>query len=330
MNIFIAGATGVLGRPTVQALLAAGHAVRGNARGVEKSELLRSLGAEPVEVDLFDTASIRPAIESCEVVINLATKIPPLTRMRWARSWRENDRLRRRASRCIADAAYNAGAALYLQESITFMYAHGGDEWLTEESPLHISWIALNSMLEAEKITREYALQPDFTGRGVSLRFGAFYAPYAASTVDTARLARRRMFPIAGAGGNYFSSVHVDDAAAAIVAALDLPSGEYNVVDDEPLTQAEYATAVTQALGAPTPRHVPEWLFRFLGGGPAGYLLRSQRVSNKAFRQATGWSPQYRSAREGWQQVASEIAPPAPPRPATRDPLTGRWNSANR
>jgi nucleoside-diphosphate-sugar epimerase len=324
MNVFIAGATGTLGQPTVRALIAAGHAVRGNARGREKAELLRTLGAEPVEVDLFDTASIRPALESCEAVINLATKIPSLTRMRWKGAWKENDRLRRRASRCLADAAYNAGAQLYLQESITFMYDDGGEEWLTEESPLNVSWIALRSMLEAEAITREFSQQLDFTGRGVSLRFGAFYAHYAASTKDTARLARRGMFPVARPGTNYFSSIHVDDAASAIVAALDLPTGEYNVVDDEPLTQEEYALAVTEALGVPPSRHVPEWLFRLFVGGPARYILRSQRVSNAAFKKATKWKPKYKSAREGWKQVAEEMKRAAP---RVRDPLTGRFQS---
>jgi nucleoside-diphosphate-sugar epimerase len=324
MNIFIAGATGTLGRPTVRALIAAGHTVRGNARGPEKAELLRSLGAAPVEVDLFDTASIRPALESCEVVINLATKIPSLSRMRWKRAWNENDRLRRRASRCLADAAYNAGAGLYLQESITFMYADGGEEWLTEESEIAPSWVALRSMLEAEEVTREFSQQLDFEGRGVSLRFGAFYAPYAPSTLDTAKLARRTLFPIAGKGDNYFSSIHVDDAAAAIVAALDLPTGEYNVVDDQPLTQAEYAAAVTDAIGAPPSRHVPEWLFRLMVGGPSRYILRSQRVSNAKFKEATGWKPRYKSAKEGWQQVASELRRASPP---VRDPLTGRFQS---
>jgi nucleoside-diphosphate-sugar epimerase len=324
MNVFIAGATGTLGQPTVRALIAAGHHVRGNARGFEKAELLRSLGAEVVEVDLFDTASIRPALESCEVVVNLATKIPSLSRMRWKRAWKENDRLRRRASRCLADAAYNAGVSLYLQESITFLYADGGDEWLTEESQLQIAWIALRSMLEAEAVTREFSQQVDFEGRGVSLRFGAFYAPYAPSTLDTAKLARRTLFPVAGKGENYFSSIHVDDAAAAIVAALELPSGEYNVVDDEPLTQEEYAAAVTNSINAPPSRHIPEWLFRLIGGGPANYILRSQRVSNTKFKQATGWKPRYKSAREGWQQVAEELRRASPP---VRDPLTGRFQS---
>ncbi len=105
MKTFVAGATGVLGKPGVRALVEAGHEVRGTARGAEKAETLRSLGAEPIEVDLFDAGSVRGAVAGCDAVINLATKIPPLTKMRWKGAWRENDRLRSQASRVMADAA---------------------------------------------------------------------------------------------------------------------------------------------------------------------------------------------------------------------------------
>lgn len=303
MNVFVAGATGVLGRPTVQALVEAGHRVRGAARRQHKAQILRSLSAEPVAADLLDPASVRLAIDGCDVVINLATKIPPLTKMRSAKAWEENDRLRTSASSILADAAKLAGVRSYVQESITFIYADGGDEWLDEDSPLDVSWVSLQSMLNAERVTEDFAGE----GRpGVSLRFGAFYAAYAQSTVDSMRLARRRMFPVAGRGDNFFSSIHVDDAASAVVASLGLQSGAYNLVDDEPLTAREYATALTKALGAPRPWSIPKWIFRLVAGsGPASYILRSQRVSNARFKQATGWAPRYPSAREGWRQVAS-------------------------
>ena len=281
MKIFVAGATGVLGRPTVQALVSAGHEVRGIARGEEKAGLLRTLGAEPVAVDIFNPAATRQALAGCEALINLATKIPPLMRMRRRSAWAENDRLRSEASRVLAEAAKEAGVGLYVQESITFIYADGGKQWLTEDSPLDVSWISLQSMLNAERVTREFA---EGGRRGINLRFGAFYAPYAQSTLDTARLARRRLFPVPGRANNYFSSIHVDDAASAVAASLNLSPGEYNVVDNEPLTQREYADAVTQALGAPRARRIPAWLFRVVGGGPASYILRSQRVTNARFK----------------------------------------------
>jgi nucleoside-diphosphate-sugar epimerase len=115
------------------------------------------------------------------------------------------------------------------------------------------------------------------------------------------------MFPIAGSGDNFFSSIHVDDAAKAVVAALGLPSGDYNVVDDEPLTSREYGVSVAKAIGAPKPWGIPKWLFRLVGGGPAKYLLRSQRVSNRRFKEASGWAPAYPSAREGWRQIAKSL-----------------------
>jgi nucleoside-diphosphate-sugar epimerase len=307
MEIFVAGATGDLGRPAVQALVTAGHEVRGAARGEDKAALLRSLGADPHTVDLFDPASVREALSGCEAIVNLATKIPPLMQMRRKSAWAENDRLRSDASRVLADAAKEAGVGVYVQESITFIYADGGDAWLTEDSPLDVSWISLQSMLNAESVTREFAGEGR---RGVNLRFGAFYAPYAQSTLDTARLARRRLFPVPGRGGTYFSSVHVDDAAAAVVASPALASGDYNVVDDEPLTQRQYADAVAEALGAARARGIPVWLFKLLGGPPTSYILRSQRVSNARFKQATGWAPEYPSAREGWRQVAAQLNGP--------------------
>ena len=305
MKVFVAGATGVLGRPTVKALVTAGHEVRGTARDTQKADLLRSLGAEPVELDLFNLDSARSALAGSDAVVNLATKIPPLTRIRWKGAWKENDRLRSHASRILADAAREAGVGAYISESITFIYADGGEGWLTEESPLDVSWISLRSMLDAERATEAFTRAG---GRGLSLRFSAFYAPYAQSTLDTLRFARRRMFPVAGRGDNYFSSIHVDDAAAAIVAALPLPAGVYNVTDDEPLRMREYAEAISEATGAPAARRVPVWLFKLIGGGPAQYLLRSQRVSNHRLKEATGWSPQYAGARDGWRQIAQATA----------------------
>ena len=120
-------------------------------------------------------------------------------------------------------------------------------------------------------------------------------------------LARRRLLPVAGDGANYFSSIHVDDGAAAAVAALDAPAGVYNVTDDEPLRMRDYGRAITDAFGLKPPRRVPKWLFRLMGGGPAKYILSSQRVSNERFKKTTGWAPKYPTAREGYRQIAAEL-----------------------
>lgn len=128
MKIFVAGATGVLGRPTLRALVEAGHEGRGAARGEDKAQLVRSLGAAPVSVDLFDAAAVKAAVAGSEAVLHFATKIPSITRMRWKGAWRENDRLRTEGSRVLVDAALAVGAAVYIQESISFVYGDGGDE----------------------------------------------------------------------------------------------------------------------------------------------------------------------------------------------------------
>ena len=304
MKVFVAGATGVLGRPTVKALVDAGHEVRGTARGDEKSSLLRSLGAEPVAVDLFDPDEVKAAVAGSEVVVNFATKIPPIMRMRRPGAWKENDRLRTEGSRVLVDAALAADASAYVQESITFIYRDGEDNWLDEDSALDINWVSLRSMMNGEAETDRFSAGG---GRGVILRFSGFYAPYAQSTVDSISMARRRLLPVAGDGANFFSSIHVDDAAASAVAALSAPPGVYNVSDDEPLRMRDYGKAITDAFGLKPPRRVPKWLFRLVGGGPAKYILSSQRVSNERFKKTTGWAPKYRSAREGYQQIAADL-----------------------
>lgn len=304
MKVFVAGATGVLGQPTVRRLVEAGHSVRGVARGEAKGEILRSLGAEPVSLDLFDAAAVKEAVTGSEAVLHLATKIPPIMRMRSRGAWKENDRLRTAGSAILVDAAVAARASVYIQESITFLYGDGGDEWLEEEVPISLGWVILESMVEGERQTARFS---EGGGRGISLRYGAFYAPYAQSTLDTIRLARRRWLPVPGDGSNYVSSIHVDDAASAVVAALAVPAGVYNVVDDEPLRMRDYGRAITDAFGFKPPRRLPRWLFRLIGGGPAKYILSSQRVSNRKFKDVSGWSPRYPSAREGYSAIAAEL-----------------------
>jgi nucleoside-diphosphate-sugar epimerase len=304
MRVFVSGATGVLGQPTVKGLVAAGHEVHGSARGEEKSALLRSLGATPVNADLFDAASVRETVAGCDAVVHLATKIPSLMRMRWKGAWKENDRLRRDATRDLVDAALAAKAQVFVQESITFLYANGGDNWLDEDAPVALVWSPLESAIDAEHEAKRFG---EGGRRAVILRFGLFYAAYAASTIDTVKLARRKMFGVIGDGKNYFSSIHVDDAAAAVVAALNAPSGTYNIVEDEPVRQSEYAQALADAFGLGKPRQVPRWLGKLIVGGPSKYILQSQRVSNKRFKEATGWSPKYANVREGMMEVAADM-----------------------
>jgi NAD dependent epimerase/dehydratase family enzyme len=236
-------------------------------------------------------------------VLHLATRIPPLARMRRRSAWRENDRLRTDGARALVDAALAAGAGLYVQESITFLYADGGDDVIDEAAPIDAPW-PLASAHDAERATARFAARG---GRGVVLRFGLFYAAYAPSTRATIGLARRRMLPTID-GERWMSSIHVDDAAQALVAALAAASGVYNVVDDEPVRAREYAAALSAACGFGAAPRLPRACGRLLLGPGAPAILRSQRVTNAKLAAATGWSPRHRSVREGWRAIAAELS----------------------
>ena len=299
MRVFVAGASGVLGRRVVPLLVAAGHDVSALARSDGRAALLGGLGATPVRAEVFDPDAMVRAVAGHEVVCNLATHIPATKSMAMPGAWAENDRIRSEGSRNLVDGALAAGAARYVQESIAFLYRDGGEGWLDESSP--IDPIAnLRSAPVAEANAARFSASG---ATGVILRFAAFYGPDSNATLDMIRLARRRI--ALGAGPDaYMSSITTDDAAAAVVSSLAAPAGLYNVGDDEPVTRRDFFAALAGALGVGPSRIAPAGLAR-LGGSKASVLVRSQRVSNGAFVEATGWKPAQRSVREGWPVVVA-------------------------
>lgn len=305
MKVFVAGATGVLGKRAVQDLVAAGHHVTGVARGPEKAQLLRSLGATPVAVDLFDLAAVKDAVAGHDVVCNLATHIPPTWKMAMPGAWAENNRIRTEASHNLVDAALAAGASRYIQESICFMYGDHGDAWIDETAPLEVPSLG-RSLEDAEGEAKRFA---DAGGADVVLRFGGFYGPDSGQSADSLRLARNHIAPTLGAKSGYFPMIHLDDAAVAVVAALEAPSGTYNVTD-ETTTRGEQAEALAQAVGVGRLIAAPESVTKI---GPLGYIGRSQRVSNQRFKDATGWAPSYPTVREGWPAVVEAMGGAGPP-----------------
>jgi nucleoside-diphosphate-sugar epimerase len=301
-KIFVAGATGVLGRRAVARLVVAGHEVTGVARSDEKAELLRALGATPVAVDLFDATAVKGAVDGHDVVANLATHIPSLSKAALPGAWSENDRLRGQASEHLVDGALATGASRYIQESISFMYADAGDRWIDEDGDLDQVSV-VRSTLAAEGQARRFT---EAGGAGVVLRFGQFYAPEAVHTVAMAKAARRRIAPALGPKDSYLTTIAADDAATAVVASLAAPAGVYNVTDDDPMTRRAFAEAVARALGTKPPRTLPQVLGK-LGGEKGRFYMRSQRVSNRRFKEATGWAPAHPRAAEGWAAMATEL-----------------------
>ena len=301
MRIFVAGATGVLGRRAVAKFVAAGHQVAAVARTPEREAMVRRLGADPVSVDIFDADAVRKAVDGHEVVCNLATRIPAVTRMAMPGAWTENDRIRSTASGHLVDAALAAGAGRFVQESIGFLYRDGGDDWIDESAPLD-PVANLMSAVDAEQNAARFG---QTGGTGVVLRFAAFYGPDSETTLTTIRLARRRI--AAGAGRRaYFSSITTDDAASAVVASLDAPGGVYNVGDDEPVRREEYFAVLARALGVKPPYIPPAGVAR-LGGARAAILIRSQRLSNRRLKDATGWKPECPNVRAGWPATVAQV-----------------------
>jgi len=295
MKIFLAGGTGVVGTRALPALVAAGHDVTTVARTENKADLVRSLGGDPVTVDLFDATAVATAVVGHEVVVNLATSIPSLIKAARPGAWTTNERLRSEASAHLVDGALTAGAARYVQESICFPYQDHGDQWIDEDHPVDHAG-PFSGARDAEAAARRFA---EIGGVGVVLRFAQFYAPDSSHTQAFNAAARRRINPFVGPPEGYTSFIHAEDAGAAVVAALNGPSGTYNVVDDEPVTRAEAGRIVADALGVKPPWTIPKAL-RATSPGSAKLLMRSLRVSHAHFTEATGWTPTHPSIRGAW------------------------------
>jgi len=296
MRIFLTGATGVVGRRVVPLFAASGHDVTAVVRTPDKAPALMRAGArQTVLVDIFDEKAVRRALAGHDVVVNLATHIPhSATRMLLPGAWRENDRIRRLASRVLADAALELGVQRFVQESSALAYADHGAHWIDESAPLTPERYN-KTVLDAERAAQLVSGR----GRtGIALRFAAFYGPDSPLLRGMINMVQHGVAPIVGRADAYIPTVSHHDAATATVSALDLPSGAYNVVDDDPLTHREFADTLAEAVGARHPRLPPEWLAA-VGSSVARTMARSLRVANTKLR-ASGWEPKYQSIREGW------------------------------
>jgi nucleoside-diphosphate-sugar epimerase len=303
MRVFLSGASGVIGRRVVPLLVRAGHEVTAAARSPAQREVLQQSGARPVSVELFDRRQLTAAVAGNEAVVNLATHLPhSMARMLVPGGWRENDRIRRVGSANLVDAALSVGVDRFIQESFAPIYVDRGDDWIDERAPVRPARYN-RTVLDAEASVRRFN---EGGGAGVALRFAAFYGPDAFQLGEMVRFVRHGWAPLLGPAGSYFSSVSHDDAAAAVVAALAVPAGIYNVADDQPLRHREFVDALADAIGARHPRLAPAVLAN-LGGSVGRLLARSQRISNRKLRDASGWAPVYPSVREGFPAAVANL-----------------------
>jgi nucleoside-diphosphate-sugar epimerase len=301
MKVFIAGASGVLGRRLVRQFVARGHSAIGQVRGAKAESAVREAGGEPRHADLFDAESLAKAAEGCDTVIHAATAIPTKQKTTPA-DWAMNDHIRRKGTRCLTEAAAKIGAKTYIQQSITWV-ARPKDESAFDESSPVVPEPAIRSAIDAEAIAREAESAEGFT---VSiLRGGFFYDSESAHTRMIAGALRKRQMPIIGGGEAMWAMIHTDDAASAYVAAAEKPrSGVWHIVDNELVEVRIYLKEFAARLGAPAPRRVPVWLAKWLASEQAiAYFTKSTRTTNARFRQDFGWTPRYPTYREGLEQI---------------------------
>jgi 2-alkyl-3-oxoalkanoate reductase len=309
VRVFVAGATGAVGRPLVPKLVAAGHEVTGMTRSESKAEDVRRAGARAVVADVFDVDALGAAMEEArpEVIVHELTALPDRIDFRKADTYAATNRVRTEGTRNLIDAARTAGARRIVCQSIAFAYRMDGEGLKTENDPLLSEAAgAFGSGVSALREMEAMVLGADGLD-GLVLRYGFFYGPgtyYAADGTSTDDVRRRRM-PIVGKGSGVFSFIHVDDAADATVAAVERGSpGVYNVTDDEPAPMREWVPVFAEAAGAKPPRRVPVWLARFVAGKDvSNFAVELRGASNEKAKRELGWEPAHPSWRSGFGEA---------------------------
>ena len=299
MRVFVAGASGAVGRPLLRQLTAAGHAVVGMTRS--NPDAVRAAGAEPVIADAYDADAVQRAVEGArpDVVVNELTDLDrPFNPRKYDEWLASTNRLRREGTKNLADAARAAGASKFISQSVAFFYTFEPGLKTEESPPLGADVSdAAAALHDLDRITLA-------APGGIVLRYGFFYGPGTSYAADGSQIEtiRKRQLPIVGAGRGAFPFVHVDDAASATVAALERGEpGVYNVVDDEPARASEWISGLAQLVGAKKPLRVPVWLGRLLAGDVAVRMMTQARgASNEKAKWVLDWRPRFPGWREGF------------------------------
>jgi nucleoside-diphosphate-sugar epimerase len=300
MKVLVIGATGAVGVPLVSQLVERGHEVVGTSRARERAETLRALGAEPALLDVLDRDAVRQMVLETrpDAIVHQATSLAgDFDFKRFAETFAQTNRLRTEGADNLLSAAKEAGIERFVAQSYGggIAYARVGGPVKTEDDPLDESLEAVHETVEAIKHLEAALLDEG----GIALRYASFYG----AAIDPLRDAvRGRKVPIVGDGGGVWSLIHVADAAAATVLALERgESGVYNVADDEPAPAREVIPALAEALGAAPPRKVPPWLAKVVAGELAVIMMTQIRgASNAKAKRELGWTLRYPSWRQGF------------------------------
>jgi 2-alkyl-3-oxoalkanoate reductase len=306
MRVFVAGASGAIGTRLVPQLIDRGHEVIGTSRSRESAERVRALGAEAIALDLLDPRAVRKAVLEAEpdAIVHQATA---LANVRFSkhldRSFAQTNRLRTEGTEALLAAAREAGVRRFVAQSFANLrYAPEGGPAKTEDDPLDHTPV---EALRETSAAMTYLDEAVTAAGGIALRYGSFYGAPSDGLLEPVR---KRQFPIVGDGGGVSSFIHLDDAAAATVLALEHDGPAiYNVVDDEPAPVREWLPVLADVLGAKPPRHVPVWLARLIAG-EAGVVMgtESRGASNGKAKRELGWTLRYPSWRQGFAEAYAQ------------------------
>ena len=307
MRVFVTGASGAIGTRLVSQLIDRGHEVIGTSTSPQSAERIRQLGAKPIILDLLDPDAVRKSVvgASPDAIVHEATALADVRFTRnLDKSFVATNRLRTEGTDALIAAGREAGVSKFVAQSFaSYRFARDGAMVKSEDDPLdpdppasmRESWAAMNHLEDA--VT---------AAGGIALRYGVFYG---ASNDGLIEPVRKRQFPIVGDGGGMISWIHLDDAAAATVLALEHDGPDiYAVVDDDPAPVREWLPVLAEALGAKPPRRFPRWLARLVGGQAAVVLGTEARgASNAKAKRELSWEPRYASWRQGFPAAYASI-----------------------
>lgn len=311
MRVFVAGATGAVGRELVPQLIAAGHSVAGLTRSKAKAEAIKRAGAMPVIADVFDAPAIRKAFVSFqpEIVIHEMTGLDGMTDLaHFDRTFAATNRLRTEGTDLLLLASREVGVRRFIAQSYCgWTFARGGGAIKSENEALDPDPPSeMRRTLDAIQHL-ERAVTGSASPEGIVLRYGSFYGPGTGMLEPVMiDLVRRRRMPLLGDGGGWWSFLHVDDAASAAVAAIDRGrTGQiYNIVDDEPAPVKDWLPALAAMLGARPPLHIPAWIGRLVAGEHMVAMMTLVRAgSNEKAKRELGWRPAHPSWRAGFSEI---------------------------
>jgi nucleoside-diphosphate-sugar epimerase len=306
MHVFVAGATGALGSRLIPQLIAAGHEVTATTRTPGKTGELQALGAEPVVADGLDSAAMAKAVADAQpdAVVHQMTALAGKNDLRRFDRWfAATNELRTKGTDILLAAARSAGVERFVAQSYTgWTNPTTGGPVKSEDDgfdpdPPKMQRQTLAAIRHVEETV------PAAMSRGIVLRYGNFYGPGASDAmVDPIR---KRRLPVIADGAGVWSWIHLDDAAAATVVALERGErGVYNVTDDEPARVSEWLPYLAEAVGAKRPMRVPVWLARIMAGEVVvRWMTESRGSSNEKAKRELRWQPRWRSWREGFKTL---------------------------